>query len=195
MVRNALVTSVMAIACLCAFRMGGLEARLCRWCGLIAGFPRSADFCSAIGVLVWVNGLTDTRQMTRELEELKAKGSRGCISSTWGRQDPQKIVPAGPAFMGTGVAGGHWARRAGGDSAGVGGRAGHIEQLELRRSVGDAGICEHGALSLSKGREGAQALLRIAADADAAKERASGSGRKTRICPDVAVLAVREHPK
>jgi hypothetical protein len=49
---------------------------------------------------VWVNGLTDQRQMTRELEELKAKGIGGVYIFDVGAQDPQKIVPAGPAFMG-----------------------------------------------------------------------------------------------
>jgi hypothetical protein len=49
---------------------------------------------------VWVNGLTDKRQMTRELEELKAKGIGGVYIFDVGAQDPQKIVPAGPAFMG-----------------------------------------------------------------------------------------------
>ena len=48
----------------------------------------------------WVNGLTDERQMTRELEELKAKGIGGVYIFDVGAQDPQKIVPAGPAFMG-----------------------------------------------------------------------------------------------
>ncbi|MEN6575022.1 MAG: glycosyl hydrolase [Phycisphaerales bacterium] len=48
----------------------------------------------------WVNGLTDKRRMTRELEELKAKGIGGLYIFDIGAQDPQKIVPAGPAFMG-----------------------------------------------------------------------------------------------
>ncbi len=48
----------------------------------------------------WVNGLTDKAQMTRELEELKAKGIGGVYIFDVGAQDPQKIVPAGPAFMG-----------------------------------------------------------------------------------------------
>ncbi len=48
----------------------------------------------------WINGLTDRAQMTRELEELKAKGIGGVYIFDVGAQDPQKIVPAGPAFMG-----------------------------------------------------------------------------------------------
>ncbi|MCU0916050.1 MAG: hypothetical protein MUC88_16030 [Planctomycetes bacterium] len=48
----------------------------------------------------WINGLTDQGQLTRELEELKAKGIGGVYIFDVGAQDPQKIVPAGPAFMG-----------------------------------------------------------------------------------------------
>ena len=48
----------------------------------------------------WINGLTDKAQLTRELEELKAKGIGGVYIFDVGAQDPQKIVPAGPAFMG-----------------------------------------------------------------------------------------------
>lgn len=48
----------------------------------------------------WVNGLTDQGQLTRELEDFKAKGIGGVYIFDVGAQDPQKIVPAGPAFMG-----------------------------------------------------------------------------------------------
>jgi len=48
----------------------------------------------------WVNGLTDRAQLTHELEELQAKGIGGVYIFDVGAQDPQKIVPAGPAFMG-----------------------------------------------------------------------------------------------
>ena len=49
---------------------------------------------------VWVNGLTDRQQMTYELEQYKAKGIRRVYIFDVGARDPQKIVPAGPAFMG-----------------------------------------------------------------------------------------------
>ena len=49
---------------------------------------------------VWVNGLTNKDRMTWELEEMKAKGIGGLYIFDVGAQDPQKIVPAGPAFMG-----------------------------------------------------------------------------------------------
>jgi hypothetical protein len=48
----------------------------------------------------WVNGLTNKERMTIELEELKAKGIGGVYIFDIGAQDPQGIVPKGPAFMG-----------------------------------------------------------------------------------------------
>jgi hypothetical protein len=49
---------------------------------------------------VWVNGLTDARQRTYELEQLKEKGISGLYIFDVGARDPKGIVPAGPAFMG-----------------------------------------------------------------------------------------------
>jgi len=49
---------------------------------------------------VWVNGLTDKARMTQELEQMQAQGIGGVYIFDVGAQDPQKIVPAGPAFMG-----------------------------------------------------------------------------------------------
>ena len=49
----------------------------------------------------WLNGYVDTNQITKELEELKAKGLRGAIIWDVGSlADPDKIIPAGPAFLG-----------------------------------------------------------------------------------------------
>ena len=49
----------------------------------------------------WLNGYVDKKQITRELEEMKAKGLRGAIIWDLGSiADPQKIIPAGPAFLG-----------------------------------------------------------------------------------------------
>ncbi len=48
----------------------------------------------------WVNGNTNLAQLTRELEEMKAKGLSGAYIFDVGAQDPDGIVPAGPAFMG-----------------------------------------------------------------------------------------------
>jgi hypothetical protein len=49
---------------------------------------------------VWVNGLTDARQRTYELEQLKDKGISGLYIFDVGARDTKGIVPAGPAFMG-----------------------------------------------------------------------------------------------
>jgi hypothetical protein len=49
----------------------------------------------------WLNGHVDHAQLTRELEEMKAKGMRGAIIWDLGSiADPGKIIPAGPAFLG-----------------------------------------------------------------------------------------------
>jgi hypothetical protein len=49
----------------------------------------------------WLNGFVDRDQLTRELEELKAKGLGGAIIWDVGSlSDPRKIIPAGPAFLG-----------------------------------------------------------------------------------------------
>ena len=50
---------------------------------------------------VWVNGLTNKQQLTRELQEMKAKGIGGVYIFDVGARDPKGIVPAGPAFMET----------------------------------------------------------------------------------------------
>ena len=49
---------------------------------------------------VWVNGLTDARQRTYELEQLKDKGISSLYIFDVGARDTKGIVPAGPAFMG-----------------------------------------------------------------------------------------------
>ncbi len=49
----------------------------------------------------WLNGYVDRDQLTRELEELKAKGLAGAIIWDVGSlADPKKIIPAGPSFLG-----------------------------------------------------------------------------------------------
>lgn len=50
----------------------------------------------------WLNGYVDHKQITRELEEMKAKGMRGAVIWDLGSiADPQKMIPAGPEFLGT----------------------------------------------------------------------------------------------
>lgn len=49
----------------------------------------------------WLNGHVDLKQITLELEEMKAKGMRGAIIWDLGSiADPEKIIPAGPEFFG-----------------------------------------------------------------------------------------------
>jgi hypothetical protein len=49
----------------------------------------------------WLNGFVDRDELARELEELKAKGFGGAIIWDVGSlRDPEKIIPAGPAFLG-----------------------------------------------------------------------------------------------
>src|SRR5512135_414532 len=49
----------------------------------------------------WLNGFVDRDELTRELEELKAKGLGGAVIWDVGSlSDPKKIIPAGPAFLG-----------------------------------------------------------------------------------------------
>jgi hypothetical protein len=49
----------------------------------------------------WLNGHVDLKQITQELEEMKAKGMRGAIIWDVGSlADPEHIIPVGPAFLG-----------------------------------------------------------------------------------------------
>ena len=49
----------------------------------------------------WLNGYVDHQQITKELEEMKAKGMRGAIIWDIGSlSDPEKIIPDGPSFFG-----------------------------------------------------------------------------------------------
>jgi hypothetical protein len=67
---------------------------------LAAGFREPPLSARPAVYWAWINGLTDQGQLTRELEELKDKGIGGVYIFDVGAQDPQKIVSAGPAFMG-----------------------------------------------------------------------------------------------
>jgi len=49
----------------------------------------------------WLNGHVDHKQITRELEQMKAKGMRGAIIWDVGSiADPDRVIPAGPPFLG-----------------------------------------------------------------------------------------------
>jgi len=50
----------------------------------------------------WLNGFVDTAKMVFELEEMKDKGMRGALIWDLGALvDPDKMIPAGPAFLGS----------------------------------------------------------------------------------------------
>ena len=49
----------------------------------------------------WLNGYVDTAKMVYELEEMKNKGMQGAfIWDVGALADPEKMIPAGPAFLG-----------------------------------------------------------------------------------------------
>jgi hypothetical protein len=67
----------------------------------------ASEFCSPplsarpMVLWAWLNGYVDRRQITRELEEMRAKGLRGPIIWDVGSiRDPKKTIPAGPPFLG-----------------------------------------------------------------------------------------------
>jgi hypothetical protein len=90
---SLVLSAILAVCCLCV----GPEVR---GADLSEGFRDPPLSARPAVYWAWLNGLTDRAQMTRELEELKAKGIGGLYIFDVGAQDPQKIVPAGPAFMG-----------------------------------------------------------------------------------------------
>ncbi len=54
----------------------------------------------------WLNGYVDTTKMVYELEEMKNKGMQGAfIWDVGALADPEKTIPAGPAFLGEGSLG------------------------------------------------------------------------------------------
>ncbi|UCC98936.1 MAG: hypothetical protein JSW66_03430 [Phycisphaerales bacterium] len=101
---------VLAITVLLLSETGNIEARQTSrpiWPGDststadLAGSFRSPPMPARPAVYwVWVNGLTDQSRLTYELEQMQAKGISRVYIFDVGAQDPQGIVPAGPAFMG-----------------------------------------------------------------------------------------------
>lgn len=54
-----------------------------------------------LALWAWLNGFVDTAQLVYELEEMKAKGMRGAfIWDVGALADPEKMIPAGPEFLG-----------------------------------------------------------------------------------------------
>src|SRR5690349_2427267 len=53
-----------------------------------------------LALWAWLNGYVDTTKMVYELEQMKDKGMRGAFIWDVGAiSDPEKMVPAGPAFL------------------------------------------------------------------------------------------------
>jgi hypothetical protein len=67
---------------------------------LEGGFADPPSCARPAAYWVWVNGLTNPQRLTYELEQMKAKGLSGVYIFDVGAQDPEGIVPKGPAFMG-----------------------------------------------------------------------------------------------
>jgi hypothetical protein len=68
---------------------------------LFTGFQSPPVSARPMVLWAWLNGYVDRQQLTRELEEMHAKGLRGPI--LWdvaSIRDPKKTIPAGPAFLG-----------------------------------------------------------------------------------------------
>ncbi len=65
------------------------------------GFKNPSIENRPLALWAWLNGFVDTTQLVYELEEMKDKGMRGAFIWDVGAiADPEKIVPAGPEFLG-----------------------------------------------------------------------------------------------
>jgi len=94
-VTSALLTGVL-VTCLSVFSGGTASAELSE-----AEFRKPPLSARPSALWTWLNGHVDHQQITRELEEMKAKGMRGAIIWDLGSiVDPKKIIPEGPAFLG-----------------------------------------------------------------------------------------------
>ncbi len=67
---------------------------------LADGFADPPPAARPAAYWAWLNGSVDRAQLTRELEEMKAKGVSKYYIFECGAKDPDGVIPAGPAFMG-----------------------------------------------------------------------------------------------
>jgi hypothetical protein len=68
---------------------------------IFSGFQTPPVSARPMVLWAWLNGYVDRQQLTRELEEMRAKGLRGPILWDVGSiRDPKKTIPAGPAYLG-----------------------------------------------------------------------------------------------
>jgi len=64
------------------------------------GFMNPPVNCQPMAYWDWLNGYVDTAKMVYELEEMKDKGMQGAfIWDVGALSDPDKTIPAGPAFL------------------------------------------------------------------------------------------------
>lgn len=87
---------VIAAACDCLLASPDSREPLCT-----ATFKNPPLQARPSALWTWLNGNVDHQQITKELEEMKAKGMKGAIIWDLGAIiDPDKIIPAGPEFFG-----------------------------------------------------------------------------------------------
>ena len=67
---------------------------------LARGFADPPAAARPAAYWAWLNGNVDRAQLTRELEQMKAKGVSKYYIFECGAKDPAGVVPAGPQFMG-----------------------------------------------------------------------------------------------
>ena len=68
-------------------------------CPLVKGFLDPPASAKPAGYWAWLNGHVDVDRFGWELREWKDKGLSKAFIFECGARDPQKIVPAGPAFI------------------------------------------------------------------------------------------------
>lgn len=95
MQRNSLLSVITTIS---VFALG--QVSHASGASLTEGFVDPPSAARPSVYWVWVNGLTDAKRRTYELEQMKDKGISGLYIFDVGARDTKGIVPAGPAFMG-----------------------------------------------------------------------------------------------
>ena len=99
MSRKLSLTAVLITVVVLWFGVGTAETGSCE-SELEAGFADPPMSARPRAYWDWMNGYVNLSQLTRELEDAKEKGMSGFDIFDIGARDRQKIVPAGPAFMG-----------------------------------------------------------------------------------------------
>ncbi|MBC7351678.1 MAG: hypothetical protein H5U08_04905, partial [Thermogutta sp.] len=66
---------------------------------LVLGFRNPPDVARPAAYWCWMNGYVDVPQALCELRQFREKGLSGLYVFDIGARDPDKVIPAGPAFM------------------------------------------------------------------------------------------------